>query len=308
MWWAGARAAIPSPRTMRVSAAEARRRAMVCVNRSRMPTVSLRGSCTKATTMTPNARPWVRISFNRLAASLTTSLEAYAVRTASSSIISTCTGSPGVGVKVRDRPRMTLCRSTMTRCRSRSSLTASASFMATWENIGDPTATSTPPLRSTPHRRAMPAWAAGARFPAMPQKIDPLPEPERPTTRVCRAARFSRQGDPSAVRPRVTARVSMASGMVGRVGTCSSSRMVSDSSSHPAPSLRVSTASAPIEVAMASAAFVRSSTVCPTRARTWNVSVFPSARTRRRRGMTRASSVVRVRPQRSAIFGHCLRR
>ena len=59
---AGARPAVPSPRTMRVSSAERSRSAMVWVNSPRMPTVSLRGSCTHATTTTPNARPWVRTS------------------------------------------------------------------------------------------------------------------------------------------------------------------------------------------------------------------------------------------------------
>ena len=131
---------------------------------------------------------------------------------------------------------------------------------------------------------------AGASPAAMPHRIEPLPEPEHPTTRVCRPRIGSTHAVPSCRRPTLSASTSTRDGTVPSRAVRSTSRITSSMTSTPGQAGRVRQATAPAAVPIAGAAASRCSTVCPTRADTCNLNVSPRVQARCSLGCTHTFS------------------
>ena len=99
-------------------------------------------------------------------------------------MITSKSGSAGVGVCRRVRPRNRAARSFITVTSARSS----ASVASAWSwlnaaNSGAPRPSSIPPLGSITHSRTVPARTAGDRAAMIDHNTLPLPDPVAPATR-----------------------------------------------------------------------------------------------------------------------------
>ncbi len=155
-------------------------------NRSRIPSVSLRGSCTAAKTLTPTARPWDSTTDSADVSRLDSFRSGmYAVRNATSSTTRSTNGSAVVGRCSRARPRIRAARSWISSAACSTRSTMGSGSWTNRANIAAPGASSIPPFGSTLQTCTQPSRIAGATARMVDQITEPLPEPVAPATRTC---------------------------------------------------------------------------------------------------------------------------